>query len=348
MTPSPFPPRARLRPATHLFRAAAAHLYRATLTGKPEPEAVARGLFGIDEPTKLVLRASSTQAMTTATGWAAEIAQNAVRDFINSITSMSAAAEVISRGLQVDLGNWAELRIPGRVLNATNAGTWVAEGQPIPVRMMTFIGGAVLRTRKLVVIATFTSEIAKSSLIEDVVKQTMSEAAAIALDAALLGGQPDDGAFPQGVLHGVTAQTPTPGGGMNALAGDIKKLFVELNKNFAGREAILIAASDLLPSLKILPGPQFDYTVIGSSALPDGTIIALEPSSFVCGIDPVPEFAISQNAALHMEDTTPGSPTSVPAKSMFQTDSLALRMVLRIAFGMRANGHAQYIANATW
>ena len=174
MTPSPFPPRARLRPSTHLFRAAAAHVYRAVERARKEPEAVARTLFGqIDEPTRILLRAASDPATVTGTGWAAEIAQHAVRDMIASITSMSAAAEVIGRGLQVDIGNFASMRIPGRVLNAANAGIWLSEGQPIPVRQISFIGGATLIPRKLAVIAAYTREMSQVSLIEDVVRQTI-------------------------------------------------------------------------------------------------------------------------------------------------------------------------------
>jgi hypothetical protein len=35
-------------------------------------------------------------------------------------------------------------------------------------------------------------------------------------------------------------------------------------------------------------------------------------------------------------------------RSMFQTDSLALRMLLRAAWGMRASGHAAWTTNVNW
>jgi hypothetical protein len=164
----------------------------------------------------------------------------------------------------------------------------------------------------------------------------------------LFGSQADNGAIPQGILNGVTSITPTAGGGLNAMTADIKALFGALSSNGAGKNAILVVSNDLLASLKLMAGPKFDVEVFGSTGLPIKTIIAIEPSSFCSAFDPTPEFSVSNAGVLHMEDTTPGSPTSVPAKSMFQIDALAMRMTLRSAWGMRANGHVQYITGATW
>ena len=121
-------------------------------------------------------------------------------------------------------------------------------------------------------------------------------------------------------------------------------MFTDLAANSAGRDAILVAAVPQLASLKTLAGPKFDYEVFGSQPLAAGTLIGIEPSSLVCGIDPTPEFSVGTQPLLHFETATPtditgGTPSpAVPLKSMFQTDSFALRMVLRIAFGMRRKG----------
>jgi hypothetical protein len=111
----------------------------------------------------------------------------------------------------------------------------------------------------------------------------------------------------------------------------------------------------LVASLKALVGPRWDYDVLSSQPLQASkTIIALEPSSLVCGIDPVPEFSVGTQPTLHMETATPqditgGTPSpAVPVKSMFQVDAIALRMLLRVAWGLRAAGHVQFISGATW
>src|SRR5262249_16230582 len=244
----------KLRPASHIFRAGASHVR--SIVERKDPEDVARALFAEDQPRSLVPRASSTQATTTTTGWAAEIAQHAVRDMVASITSVSAAAELITRGLQLDLGHFASMTIPGRTLNAANAGTWIAEGNPITVRAMTTTAGATLLPRKVATISVFTHEMGASSLIEDIAQQTMGEAAGLALDVALFGRKADNGAIPQGILNGVSPLPPTAGGGIGAMAGDIKQLFAALATNGAGKGAIIIAAINQFASLKLLAGAQ--------------------------------------------------------------------------------------------
>jgi hypothetical protein len=68
-----------------------------------------------------------------------------------------------------------------------------------------------------------------------------------------------------------------------------------------------------------------------------------------------PRFEVSDQATLHMEDTTPlaigtpGTPPTVaaPTRSMFQTDSLALRMILPMNWIMR-RPVISWVAAVTW
>src|SRR5262245_52316037 len=94
MTARPFPiPQdfglERPRAATYLARAATAHV-RAFLTGAT-PANIAKSLWG-DDVTNLILRAATTPATTTTSGWAQQLAATAIVDLIQSITSISAAA----------------------------------------------------------------------------------------------------------------------------------------------------------------------------------------------------------------------------------------------------------------
>jgi hypothetical protein len=170
------------------------------------------------------------------------------------------------------------------------------------------------------------------------------------LDSAILGSQPDNGAVPQGVLFNVAPITATSGGGLNAFTGDIEALVASLTNNSAGKGMIFIAAPSLVASLKTYVGPRWDYPVIASQVLQaTKTIIAIEPSSFVSGFFFAPEFSIADAAALHEEDTSLGNISgSVPVRSLFQTNALALKMTLRAAFGMRAQGHVAVVNGATW
>jgi hypothetical protein len=349
--------RFRARPSTFVFRAAAAHV-RSAASPRGAPlsvEGAARQLFGRDDVTELVLKAATAPATTTTTGWAAELAAEAVYDLVATTTSLSAAADIIGRGLRADLTGIARLRVPGRVLNAAQAGTWIDETAPVPVRAMSFSNAATLEPRKLMVITTYTREMAESSNIEAITKQTVSEASGLALDAALLSTAPDDGVHPGGILP-ATPLTPTTGGGPNAMTGDLAKLFAALAANGAGKNAVIVAAVPQSVTLKLTVGPKFDVPILASSVLAAGTVVGVDTASFVSGYGSTPEFSTSTATVLHEEDTNPanigsaGTPPIVaaPSRSLFQTDAIALRMLLRASWAMRAAGHVQYITGATW
>jgi hypothetical protein len=91
------------------------------------------------------------------------------------------------------------------------------------------------------------------------------------------------------------------------------------------------------------------YDIYPSLALPAGTVVAVESSSFVSGFDGIPQFETRTGVALHMEDTAPGDISgSTPVKSAFQTDLLALRMILRASWGMRNPQHVAMMSGVTW
>ena len=335
---------ARVRPAQYLFRAAAAHA-RARVN-KTFPEAEARAMFGGDRVTELVLKAASAPATTGSAAWAGALAAQAIDDAIAAMTSLSAGAKLISRGTRVDMTGIAQLTVPGRVVNAAAAGAWVPESASIPVRSQAITQGAVLEPRKLAVIATMTSEIAASSNVEIVVRALLSESAGLALDAAMFSANADDGAHPAGLLYNVTPLTPVAGGGTNAMLGDIKALVAALVAAGGGRNAVIVASAVQAATLSLMSGPHFTIPILTSSGVAAGTVVMVEASSLVSGFDAVPTFEVSQVALLHTEDTSPAD-WGTPMKSMWQTDSFALKMLLRCAWGMRAP-HVAVVNGATW
>ena len=92
-----------------------------------------------------------------------------------------------------------------------------------------------------------------------------------------------------------------------------------------------------------------------SGTVTAATIIFLDAADYVSATDDSPRFEVSDTATLHMEDTTPlnigtaGSPATVaaPSQSMFQTDCLALRMILPMDWLMRRAALA-WVAAVTW
>jgi hypothetical protein len=341
------------RPSVYLYRAATASL-RSFVSDGATPINVARDLWGDDSVTNLVLRAATAPARTDTSNWAQQLATTSVVDFVQSITSISAAAEVIDRALKINLDGIAQALIPARALSAANAGQWVAEGAAAPGRSLSFSNAAMLLPRKLVVVCPYTREMAESSNIEPIVRQTLGEATGLALDAAMWSSSAGDASRPPGLFAGVTPITASPGGGDNAMHGDIAALFGALGAANGGKTAIVVAALPQAVRLKMAVGPKWDYDIVVGSTLAAGTVAVLELASFVSGFGSTAEFSVTKVASLHMESASPtditgGTPSpAVPVKSLFQVDAIAQRTQLWAAWGMRAAGHVQFITGATW
>jgi hypothetical protein len=343
----------KVRPCVYLVRAASASL-RGFVTGAT-PSNAARSMFGHDVVTDLILKSPTTPAaISGTTGWAASLAGVAIYDLIQSTVSLSAAADVIDRGLKLNMDGIAEHRVPGRVLNAAVAGQWVAEGMPAPVRALSFSNAAILRPRKLQVLTAYSRELAEHSNIENVVRQTLAEATGLALDLQMWSSDPGDATKPPGLFAGVMPITPTMGGGTNAMSGDLANLFAALAAHSGGKTAVIIAALPQAVKLKLTAGPKFEYDIIASTALASGTVAVLEIASFVSGFGSTAEFNVTKVGTVHMEDTAPaeivstGGTAAVPVKSLYQLDAIGLKTTLWASWGLRAAGHCQFVTGATW
>ena len=363
MTARPFPlpsdvESTRRRPADYLYRAASACVHAHTTHSTPER--AARELFGSDPVVAEILKAASSGATTSGSGWADVLARAAIDDTIAAAASLSAGADLIARATRVSFDNFGSIKIPGRAFAANNAdaGLWVQEDAPLPNRALSFTSGVTLAPRKLAVLLTFTREMAEASAIEKISRAMISEAVGLALDAQLFSATAGDGSKPGGLLNGVTPIGATAITGnvtaAQAAATDLGNLVQALANNHGGKNVVFIAAAKQATTLALYAGSNFSAPIIASAALAAGTIIAIELASFVSAFAPTPEFATSKHATIHREDTSPqnitgGSPSpAVPVTSYFQSDLVGLKMILRASWGMRATGHVQLITGAAW
>jgi hypothetical protein len=347
------------RPGSLVWRAAAL-----TVRGFVEglsAETILRAEHPEDQITPLILRAATTQATTTDAAWAGPLARQAVSQAIEDIVAMSALGAVLRAGaLNVDLGRNASVRVPGRATTVAGAGKWVQEGHPIPAVQFNLLGGPVLTATKLAVLVTMTREITEASNIEDVVRVLVTEAAGLALDAALFSTNAATAAQPAGILNGLSALTATAGAslGFDACGQDLGKLTGDIAARAGGLHSFFIAAPAQATSIRFWAGGQFGRTpggdllpVAAAAGLAPGTVICLEPESLALTLSD-PQFSVATVAAVHQEDTNPldissGGTLASPVKSMFQTDALALRMTLSANWGMRAP-HVAYMTGVGW
>jgi HK97 family phage prohead protease len=354
------------KPADHIFRAAAVHAV-AHATGK-DVDAVLERMYGGDEGTAIVTKAAVAGATTTQAGWAAELVNTAMADFLETLRPVSVYPTLASVGGRLTFGpNAGAIKIPARAATPSIGGSFVGEGGAIPVRRLG-LTSVTLSPKKMGVISVFSREIARygTPAIEGLIRQEIIADTALTIDSLLLDANAASAVRPAGLLNGVTALTPTAGGGHAAILGDIRQLAAPFDTANAGRNLVLLMNPAQSRSLSMTPGPDGslgwtdtimnEFRVVSSTTVPVGRVILLDAADFVSATGDTPEFETSDQAVLHMEDSAPtqigtvGTPNAVaaPVQSMFQTAQIAVRMLLDITWATRRAGMVQYLDGATW
>jgi HK97 family phage prohead protease/HK97 family phage major capsid protein len=340
------------------------------------PDEVRQKIYGEDEMTKvvcdLILRAASAPAMTTVTGWAAELVQPTYTDLMPLLMPKAILTRLAAKGLALSFGQFGKIIIPTRSRTPTIAGSFVGEGLAIPVRQGAFTT-QTLTPKKLAVISTWTHEMAEHSIpaIEGLIREAIQQDTSVAVDTVLIDANPATAVRPAGILNGVVATTATPGGGLAALIGDIKALTSALVASTYGNirsPVFLMNPGDVLSASlasavntgifpfrdEVRGGTLNGIPIIDSATVPSKTMILIDAADFVVAGGEAPRMEMSDQATLHMEDTNPqdlvASPSTVaaPQRSLFQTDSLALRMVLPLNWIIRRAGTVAWTSSVTW
>ena len=339
-------------------------------------EKILRDGYGNDEKTNIVLRAAVNPAMTTVATWAAELVQTSNVDYLDRLIPNFVYPQLKAMGTNYSFGNSGVLKIPVRANTPTLAGAWVGEAAAKPVKRMSFSTVSLTPT-KLAVISTFSEEMATYGMpsIEGIIRQAMSDDTGVALDTYLIDNvAASAGIRPAGLLNGVTpitASAATPA--TAAMVADLKALvgaITALGGGGRGPIAILVnpaqalslsfaqtTTGDFLFQDQAQAASKFGVRFIVSATVPAGRVIAVDAADFATASSNVPQFAVSTEATLHEEDTTPlalgsgaqGSGVlAVPMRSLFQTDAVAIRMSLYVSWAMRRAGMVQTIAAVTW
>lgn len=354
-------------PRDLIVRAAAVNLL-AHATGR-DVETVLEQRYASDDGTAMVVKAAVAGATTTQSGWAAELVNTAMTDFLETLRPISVYPTLAAAGGgRLAFGpNQGAIKIPSRAPTPSIAGSFVGEGAPIPVRRLG-LQAITLSPKKMGVISVFSREIARYSTpaIEALVRQEIEADTALTIDTLLLDANAGNAVRPAGLLAGVTALTATAGGGNAAILGDLKKLRASFITANAGRNLVLLMNPQQSDSLALTPGPDGTlgwadsilarYQVISSTTVPVGRVILIDAADFVSATGDTPEFELSNEATIHMEDTSPqqisaaGTPNVVaaPVQSMFQTAQIALRMLMDVSWAMRRTGMVAWIDGVTW
>jgi hypothetical protein len=293
----------------------------------------------------LLTRSASSPATLATTPALAEIAWH----FVASLVPVSAAAALIARSLQLAFDRAAQLNVPALTLPYA---AFVGDGAPIPVAQGTSQPGAVVTPAKLAMILPLTNELVNYSNAEQMMRQVLLENVGPTLDGAMFSeAAAVPGLRPAGILEGVTplaaSSAATP---LDAMVTDIAAIATAIAPSAGASPPLLVAAPAQATAL-MLRAPRDLWPVLMSAALAPGTVIGVVPAALATVVEaPLLEAGTD---TVHMDDA-PGELVDIggvlarPLRSMWQTDSIALRFVQPATWGRRSPSAVAWIKETAW
>jgi HK97 family phage major capsid protein/HK97 family phage prohead protease len=360
----------RPRPADLLFKIAAvsvlAHCHKA------HPMQVVEDRYRADPNFVEFIKSTTNPAMTTVPAWAGALVQTAVGDFMDLLEPISAFPKLAALGTTLTFGeNKGAIKIPFRTDDHQLRGSFVGEGDPIPVRQAS-LNSLVIGPKKMAVISVFTREMGSysSPTIESLIRSFMIADTAIAIDTALLDALPVTPIRPAGLFNGVTPATGSGGTTMDNIITDLKSLLGHFTPTVEGRrlawlmnplQALTLslvttpAGNFLFPGISFSGGSLLNLPVIISSKVAAGTVALADLTSFFTAAGG-PNITTSDQATLHMESgllgadqaepqpastvkpiiggTTAAPVPAAPVRSLWQTDSIGVRYTQEMNWGL--------------
>ncbi len=316
-----------------------------SITERRRPEAVAVQHWPYD----VELRAAVAPAMTSVSGWSAELLAVAIADVTGSLLGPSVFARLRAlSAVSYDMVDGHAIKAPSHVSVAS--GGFFGEGAPINVGSL-LIGAVNLQTKKAASITAVTREVLKGSAasVQTSLQQLLAEDLSLAVDQILLDAIGADAIRPAGLRAGVAGLVPAAAGtptekavsDIGALVGAIMPASMP-TPIVAGRQAVSVAA--------YMPG----MPVIAAPLLASGTLICVDANSFANIVGPI-DVSASGEAVVHMDTaaapiSATGAPNTIsaPTSSMFQVAATSLRAILDINWAMRRSGAVSWMTGVGW
>lgn len=326
--------------------------------------------YGQDDHLKAVagnvVKGATAPAMTNVTGWAEELTRESYAAFLDLLQPESVIPRVPMN--RFEFMGYSAINIPGRADAPNLAGAFRAEGDPIPVKQAATIK-TQLTPKSMGVISTFTAELLRRSTpsIEALIRKWIVEDTAVALDNQFLGNDAATPLAPAGLQNLAGSNTlASTGSTHDAITADIKAMVQSMTAANLGRRPVWIMHPSNLIALNMtltaVGTPAFPETasnslygmpVVTSTTVPLDVVYLVDASEMAIAFSG-PQFLGTDVASVHMEDTAPlpivdGAGTAAaPVRSLYQTNSLGLRMTLETDWSMTRDGAVVTLTGVSW
>lgn len=343
------------------------------------PEDVAKIHYKDEPEIALLSKAVSAPAQAGTAGWAQELVQDTWGEFLELLRDTSIYAQLPGPRLSFD--GYGTITLPRQGGRGNLSGAFVAEGNPIPVKQGS-VDSVTLQPKGLKVISSFTRELAMRSnpSIEAMIRSQILGDTAEALDTHFMSTTARSATVPGGIQDAAeigAANINTSAGAtlaniLSDTSGMIERL---INNRFTnavwvinpirvlGLMDVQDASSGVFVFKNELANGMFrGFPYISSSNVTADVVALVADNAMAFANEYGPSIDMSTSATLHYEDTTPAplvdgpatppdpvlTEIAAPQRSLFQTDSLALRFTMGLDHRLvRANG-VQVLDTVSW
>jgi hypothetical protein len=333
----------RPRPSDALIRAIAAECI--AFAGGQSPDAVLKDRWPRDEAARSFLKTRASVTPTT-TSTANALSTTAAADMLLSIGPQSAASQLFAQGLMLNFDRSVTISVPN-ILSTATFSNIVAEGNPIPVYEVRSGPSTLLTSQTIKGICVFTREVIESSNVEAIVRQVLAESIGLSLDVLMFTSSAG------GLLNGIVAGSESANSDRTeAMFEDLATLLSSVALVAAGFPIAIVTSPTQAVKLKLrlLTTRDPGFAVLASSAVPDGTVIAIAANTLVAATSPSPTFDVSTNATVVMANSPPGGTIlgTDGTQSLFQTDSFGLRVRFGAAWALRSATGIAFLEDVVW
>lgn len=324
-----------LPPGNSFVRALAARLISRVLNVET-PREVASRMWPNDRVVdELLTRANSAPAMTTVPNWAGALATLVVTDMAMALGPYSAGAQLLIDSLLMSWNGAGHIGVPAFIASSNNA-SFVKEGDPIPVRQFSATN-AFLNPYKIATIVAMTREMVESSNIEALVKDTLIKSAGLTLDSVLFSANGVSSAAPAGLLFNIPALPASSNADpFGSVFEDVQALIAAVSAVGGAGPYYIIGSAANVASMAMRFGEIIGVIRPVISGAVGNNLIAVAAQAVAAALDPTPDLETAKAGTLVMDDN-PGSAgtTNATEKSLFQTDSLAIKMRWPVSWILR-------------
>lgn len=333
---------------------------------KPTPNYFARACFAVaqgkvrgnqpdlhirkdDTVTRAILdRGAVAPGSTTSVNYGDNLAQDALKNFLLSLAPYSGGARLIAQALSATVNAIEETRYPVRAAGAVPP-AFVAENGAIPVRSSDFDLVTIGPSRKMAHILAWSRELSKRSDAEAIFDQMLREDVSAGVDAAFFATSAASSSAPAGLLNGASTTSGYGGGDRAAMEQDL--IWLSNAVAVSGNVTFVVSAKRLNRLRILAPELAAQLDIAPSAAVPEDRVVAADAASLIVAVDPEPDIQMSEGGLIHMSDgplPISDGGTADPVRSLWQTATVAARVIHDLTFAKRRSDAVAYVDGATW